>query len=99
MIGAATLLTILLMALVTYATRIGGYVALRNRSLSPRAMAVLEATPGCVLISVIAPFFVSDEPAGLLALAVTLLAATRLALLPTVLAGVGAAALLRAVMG
>lgn len=99
MTDAATLLTILLMALVTYATRIGGYVALRNRSLSPRAMAVLEATPGCVLISVIAPFFVSDEPAGLLALAVTLLAATRLPLLPTVLVGVGAAALLRSLMG
>lgn len=99
MIDAATLVTILLMALVTYATRIGGYVALRNRSLSPRAMAMLEATPGCVLISVIAPFFVTDEPAGLLALAATVLAATRLKLLPTVLVGVGAAALLRAVMG
>lgn len=99
MIDATTLLTILLMALVTYATRIGGYVALRNRSLSPRAMAVLEATPGCVLIAVIAPFFVTREPAGLLALAVTLLAAARLPLLPTVLAGVGAAALLRALMG
>lgn len=99
MIDATTLLTILLMALVTYATRIGGYVALRNRSLSPRAMAVLEATPGCVLISVIAPFFVTDEPAGLLALAVTVLAAARLPLLPTVLVGVGAAALLRALMG
>jgi uncharacterized membrane protein len=99
MTDAATLLTILLMALVTYATRIGGYVALRNRSLSPRAMAMLEATPGCVLISVIAPFFVTSEPAGLLALAVTLIAASRLKLLPTVLVGVGAAALLRAVMG
>ncbi|MBR0667752.1 AzlD family protein [Roseomonas hellenica] len=99
MTDATTVLTILLMALVTYATRIGGYVALRNRSLSPRARAMLEATPGCVLISVIAPFFVTGEPAGLLALAVTLLAATRLPLLPTVLVGVGAAALLRAVIG
>ena len=36
-------------------------------------LAVLEAVPGCVLISVIAPRFVSDNPAELLALAITLL--------------------------
>jgi uncharacterized membrane protein len=60
---------------------------------------VLEAVPGCVLISVIAPAFVSSRPADLLALAITLLAATRLSILPTVLIGVIAAGGLRAVMG
>lgn len=79
-----TLLTILSMGLVTYLTRILGYAALRNRTLSPRAKAVLEAVPGCVLISVIAPAFVADRPADLAALAVTLLAAMRFGLLPTV---------------
>ncbi|CAN7402845.1 AzlD family protein [Mesorhizobium sp. LjRoot246] len=99
MIDSATLLTIVLMAGVTYLTRIGGYVLLRNRTLSARATAVMEAAPGCVLISVIAPAFVSRNPADLLALAITLVAATRLSMLPTVLIGVSAAGLLRHLIG
>jgi len=42
------------MTLATHATRVGGYIALRNRTPSLRAKAVREAAPGCVLISVIA---------------------------------------------
>jgi uncharacterized membrane protein len=99
MIDPATLFTIVLMAGVTYLTRIGGYVVLRNRTLSLRATAVMEAAPGCVLISVIAPDFVSDNPADLLALAITFLAATRLSMLPTVLIGVASAGLLRHLIG
>jgi uncharacterized membrane protein len=99
MIDATTLLTIVLMAGVTYLSRIGGYVVLRNRVLSARATAVMEAAPGCVLISVIAPAFVSRNPADLLALAVTFVAATRLSMLPTVLIGVGAAGILRHLIG
>ncbi|TIN21586.1 MAG: AzlD family protein [Mesorhizobium sp.] len=99
MIDATTLLTIVLMAGVTYLTRIGGYVVLRNRTLSARATAVMEAAPGCVLISVIAPAFVSKNPADFLALAITLVAATRLSMLPTVLIGVSAAGLLRHFLG
>ena len=95
MIDPANLLAIVLMAFVTYLTRIGGYILLRNRSLGPRAMAVLEAGPGCVLIAVIAPVFVSDQPSDLIALALTVIAATRLPLLPTVIVGVGSADLLR----
>lgn len=56
---------------------------------------MLEAAPGCVLICVIAPDFVSGRPADLLALAITLLAATRLPILPTVLVAVGSVALFR----
>ena len=99
MIDATTLLAIVLMAGVTYLTRIGGYVVLRNRRLSARATAVMEAAPGCVLISVIAPAFVSRHPADLLALAITLVAATRLSMLPTVLIGVASAGLLRHFIG
>jgi uncharacterized membrane protein len=63
------------------------YVALRNRTLSnPRLLAVLDNVPGCVLISVIAPAFVSKEPANL---------STRLSLLPTVIISVVSAGLLR----
>ena len=99
MIHTSTLLAILLMALTTYLTRVLGYVGLRDRTLGPRAMAVLEAAPGCVLIAVIAPSFVADRPADLMALAATLAAATRLPLLPTVLIGIAAAGGLRQLLG
>lgn len=93
--NSTTLLTIGAMAAVTYLTRVGGYLFLRNRELGPRTKAVLEAAPGCVLIAVIAPEFASGNPADLIALGVTLFAATRLSLLPTVLIAVATAGLLR----
>ena len=99
MIDMQTLAVVVLMALSTYATRILGYLALHGRPLSPRMRSVLESVPGCVLISVIAPAFVSDRPADLLALAVTVLAATRLPLLPTVIIGIVSAAVLRHFIG
>jgi len=95
MIHATTLLPIVLMASVTFLTRVAGYAVLRNRELSPRALAVMDAAPGCVLISVIAPSFVADQPADLLALAITLVVAARQSLLPTVLIAVASAGLLR----
>jgi uncharacterized membrane protein len=99
MIDLTSFLTILGMCAVTYATRALGYLALRNRVLSPRANTVMEAAPGCVLISVIAPHFVSDRPADLLALAITVIAALRLPMLPTVVIGVAATSLLRQFIG
>ena len=99
MIDPLTVVTILLMAAVTYLTRVSGYLLLRNRTLSRRATVVLEATPGCVLISVIAPHFVSNRPADLLSLAITLLAATRRSVLPTILIGVASAGVLRHLLG
>jgi uncharacterized membrane protein len=99
MIDPLTVVTILLMAAVTYLTLVSGYLLLRKRTLSRRATAVMEATPGCVLISVIAPHFVSSRPADLLSLAITLLAASRLSVLPTILIGVVSAGLLRHLLG
>lgn len=93
------ILTIVGMACATYLTRALGFVALRNRSLSPRAQAMMEAAPGCVLISVIAPYFVADRPADLLAFLITALLATRLPMLPTVVLAVISAGLLRQFMG
>ncbi|MBV8622089.1 MAG: AzlD family protein [Herbaspirillum sp.] len=95
MIDSATLATIALMAGGTYLTRILGYLALRNRVLSPRMRYVLECVPGCVLISVIAPAFVSDRPADLVALAITVAAASRLSILPTVVIGIISTGVLR----
>ncbi|MBB6262019.1 putative membrane protein [Paenochrobactrum gallinarii] len=99
MIDPIVAVTILLMAGVTYLTRIGGYVLLRNRVLSKRATAVMEAAPGCVLISVIAPDFVSNNPADLLTLAITIFAATRFSMLPTVVIGIASAGICRALIG
>lgn len=90
-----TLITIVLMAVTTYFTRIAGYLILRDRKLSPRAEAVMEAAPGCVLITVIAPHFATSDPANLLALVISLLAALRFSLLPVVLISVTATAILR----
>ncbi|MGC7411156.1 AzlD family protein [Pandoraea pneumonica] len=98
MLDGMTVLTIVLMAASTYATRIVGFVALRDRTLSPRMRAIMESVPGCVLISVIAPAFVARNPADLLALAVTLLVATRFSLLPTVVISVVVTGVLRQVL-
>jgi len=90
-----TLLTIVLMAATTYLTRIAGYLLLRDRVLSARTRAIMEAAPGCVLITIVAPHFVTTSPADLLALAISLLAAMRFSLLPVVVISVVATALLR----
>ncbi len=99
MIDSHTFFTIILMAVATYSTRVISYLVLRNRALSPRVTAVLEATPGCVLISVIAPQFVTTNPANLIALLLTVLAATRWSMLPTVLIGIVSAGVLRHWLG
>ncbi|TIQ08701.1 MAG: AzlD family protein, partial [Mesorhizobium sp.] len=90
---------ILLMASVTYLTRIGGYVFLRNRTLGPRTRMVMESAPGCVLITVIAPDFVTGHPADIIALAVTMVAATRMSILPTVIIAILSAGSLRSFLG
>lgn len=94
MISSDSFLVFLSMLAVTYSTRLAGFFALRNRTLSKRAQAVMEAAPGCVLIAVIAPYFVSDKPHELIALALTVFAASHFSMLITVLIGVGASGLL-----
>lgn len=95
MIHGTTLVAILLVAATTYLTRILGYVLLKNKTLTNKQRKILEVVPGCVLISVIAPYFVKDNVADLLAIAITLLAASRFSLLPTVVISMLSAALLR----
>ena len=95
MIHSATLTAILFIAATTYLTRILGYVLLKNKTLSNKQRQVLEVVPGCVLISVIAPYFVRNNPADLIAIAIALLAASRFSLLPTVAVSMASAAVLR----
>lgn len=83
------------MALVTYVTRVSGYLLLRNRGLSARMKRILEAIPGCVLIAVIAPAFATQNIANLLALALTLLLASRCSFVVTVVGSIVLTALLR----
>ncbi|ENW5232661.1 TPA: AzlD family protein [Acinetobacter baumannii] len=90
---------ILGMAITTYLTRIIGFFLLRNRKLSTRTQFVLDNIAGCVMLSIIAPVFVSGEPATLLGLIATLLASMWFSLLPTVLIGVGITGLSRYVLG
>lgn len=94
-----TILTIILMATVTYFTRAIGFLAVQRMHLSKRAMSVLEAAPGCVLIAVIAPRFVAENPIDLTALIITLIAASRFSLLTTVIVAIIATGGLRAIFG
>lgn len=92
------LLTIVLMAVTTYLTRVTGYLLLRERPLGPRTKTVMEAAPGCVLVTVIAPHFATTQPADLLGLAVSLLAAMRFSLLPVVAISVISTGILRSLI-
>lgn len=90
-----TLVAILAMAAVTYATRIAGFLAAGRLHLSGRAKAAFEAIPAAVLIAVIAPTVLAtgwQETAAALA---TAIAATRLPLLATVAVGVAMVVVLR----
>lgn len=81
------------MLAVTYSSRLLGFYALRNRKLNAHAAAMMEAAPGCVLIAVIAPHFVSDKPHELIALVVAIFAAARTNMLITVILAVATSAL------
>lgn len=93
------LLAILAMAVVTYATRILGFVFASRLALTGRARAAFDAIPAAVLTAVIAPVALATGPAETAAAAVTALAALRLPLLATVAVGVGSVVLFRTLIG
>jgi uncharacterized membrane protein len=90
-----TLAAIAAMAAATYLTRIAGYWLVRRFTLAGRPAAALEAVPGAVLVALIAPTVLATGPAESGAALVTILIARRGAMLPAVVGGVAAAALLR----
>ena len=98
MIHTTTLIAILFIACTTYLTRVLGYMLLKNRTLSNKQRQIMEVVPGCVIISVIAPYFVKDNPADLIAMAITLIAASKLPLLATVCISMFSAAVLRLIL-
>ncbi|AHD15114.1 Branched-chain amino acid transport protein (AzlD) [compost metagenome] len=98
MIDVATLVTIVGMAVATYLTRALGFLLLRNRTPGPQLTQVLNAAPGCVLIAVIAPKFVSGHPADLIALGLTVYAASRYSILPVVVFAIVVTGVLRGLL-
>ena len=98
MIHSSTVIAIAFIAATTYLTRILGYILLKNLTLTNKQRQIMEVVPGCVLISVIAPYFVKDNPADLLAMVITLIAASKFSLLPTVVISMLSAAVLRLVL-
>ena len=95
-LDGATLAAILLMAAITYGTRIAGLLFADRLALSGRAKAAFDAIPPAVLTAVIAPAALATGWRETLAAAVAALAATRLPLLGTIAVGVGTVVALRA---
>ena len=98
-LDATTVLTIVLMGVVTYLTRIAGLVIAGRFALEGRAKAAFDALPVSVLTAVIAPMLLMSSVADSIAGAVTVVAAFRLPMLGTVIVGVAAAIILRLVFG
>ncbi len=97
-VETANLAAIVAMAVVTYATRIGGLWLLRFVKVTPLVQTSLDALPVAVLTAVIAPSLIKGGTPDLIAAALTLLAASRLPLLAVVVIGVGSAVILRHVL-
>lgn len=90
-----TLLAIIAMAVVTYATRIAGLYVADRLVLTGRAKAAFDAIPPAVLVSVIAPTALTTGWAEAIAAAITALVAFRLPLLATIAVGVVSVVVLR----
>jgi uncharacterized membrane protein len=95
-IHPSALLTIALMALVTYACRAGGYWLMGRVSMSRRVEIGLTYLPGAVLISLVAPAMAEEGIPGVVAVAATAITMRRTNnLLLAMLAGIGTVWLLR----
>ena len=94
-----TLLTIMLMALATYATRAGGLLLASRLTLSGRAEAWLGHVPGAILVSLVAPTVLTSGLAETLAALAVVLVALRTGSLPiAMVTGVGAVLVLRVLL-
>jgi uncharacterized membrane protein len=93
-------MAIALMALATYATRAGGLWLANRFDLSERAGAWLDAIPGAILVSLVAPTVLTGGLAEALAAVTVVVVAFRTGSLPLAMAtGVGAVVVLRALVG
>jgi len=97
-LDATTLMAILAMAIVTYATRVAGLLVAHRLVLTGRSKAAFDAIPPAVLVAVIAPTALTTGWAEVLATILTAIAATRLPLLATIVVGVVSVVLLRQII-
>lgn len=94
-----TLIAILGMALVTYATRAGGFWLMGLVTPSPRIEAWLRQIPGAVMVAIVAPtIFASSLAETLAALATVLVAIRTKNVLAAMVVGVAAVWLLRLIL-
>lgn len=85
-------------AVLTYLTRVGGYLVLaRLPSIPPRLASALNAVPAAVLTSLVAPAALTQGWPEMLAMVIAVLAALRLPILGTIAVGWIAIFLLRQV--
>jgi uncharacterized membrane protein len=90
---------VLAMALVTYLTKAGGLWALGRVDLPDGAEVALDALPGAVVVSILAPAAVAASPPTWLAASVVVLAARRTGnVLVALVLGVGTVLLARGVL-
>lgn len=93
------MLAIVLMALVTYATRAGGLWLTSRVEISERMETWLEHIPGAILVSLVAPAVLAEGVAGALAALAVVLVARKTGSLPAAMAtGVVAVVVLRSVV-
>lgn len=97
---SSTIWIILAGAVLTYLTRIGGYLVLsRFERINPRVEAGLNAVPAAVLTTLVAPAALSAGPAELIALAVAGLVALRGGMMSMFLAGAAVLIAMRYMIG
>lgn len=92
----APFMAILGMAFVTYLTRIAGLWLMNRVTLTPRLKSGLNALPGAILVSIIAPsFFASGYRNAIAGLITAVVAYFSKSLLAAMIAGVGSVWILR----
>lgn len=96
--GTASLVLILALGIVTYGIRVGGYLVLsRFERLDPRVEAALDAVPAAVITALVAPAALATGLAESITAAITVVAAMRLPIIPTLAIVAVSVSLLRAV--
>lgn len=79
---------IVVCAIATFATRIGGYVLMsRMNTIPPRLNAALNAVPAAVLTTLVVPAFYSGGIDVKLAMAAALIASIRFSAIPVLMIG------------
>lgn len=95
-----SLLVIVALAVVTYATRFGGHVILaRFGALHPRVEAGLDAVPGAVIAALVAPSVLSQGLPGAIAAGAAILLCFRFSMIWSIVMSLALLVAARAVLG